>query len=218
MYDDGFLSGFMAGQGSDRNDGFGGEGGWIWFIVLIVLFGGYGNGGFGGGNAALQGALTRADLSDGFNFAQLENGIRGIQQGICDSTYALNTTLMNGFHGVDNALCSGFNNVNNNITQSRFDAQKCCCETQRLIERGFCDVITAGQANTQRIIDTMTQDKMQDLRDRLSEANLQLSQQAQSASLISILRPSPTPAYLTCSPYESALMYSGYGRGCGCGC
>ena len=58
----------------------------------------------GGGGGALNGVLTRADLSSGFSFNNLENAVRGIQQGICDSTYALNNSIMQGFHGVDNVL------------------------------------------------------------------------------------------------------------------
>ena len=54
----------------------------------------------------------------------------------------------------------------------------------------------------------MTQSEIQTLRDSLNTANLQLSQQAQSASLIATLRPFPQPAYITCSPYTSS-------NGCG---
>lgn len=45
-------------------------------------------------------------------------------------------------------------------------------------------------------------------------------QQAQNATLISTLRPTPIPAYQTCSPYESAQLFSHYGTACnnGCGC
>lgn len=68
--------------------------------------------------------------------------------------------------------------------------------------------------NTQRIIDTMTANEIQSLRDQLQTANFQLSQQAQSANLISILRPFPQPAYITCSPYTAM---NGYGA-CNCGC
>lgn len=45
-------------------------------------------------------------------------------------------------------------------------------------------------------------------------------QLAQNATLISTLRPTPIPAYQTCSPYESAQLFSHYGTACnnGCGC
>lgn len=227
MSDDNFALGYAMGQdggGGRSNDSgfFGNEG--LWAVIILAIIFGWGNGGgFGGfGGGGSNGAVTRADICDGFNFNNLDSAVRGVQQGLCDGFYAMNTSLMNGFHGVDNALCSGFNNVNNNITQARFENQSCCCETQRLIERGFCDVINAGNQNTQRIIDHLTTNEMQSLRDQLQTANFQLSQQAQSANLINTLRPTPSPAYITCSPYESAMMYAGYGfnRGgnCGCGC
>lgn len=223
-----FAMGYAMGNDNSRNNDccngngmFGGD--WIWAFLIFALFGwgGGGFGGFGGGNAA-QGALTRADLCQDMNFQGLENGVRGIQQGLCDGFYAMNTGLLNGFNGLQRDLCSGFNSVTQGITQARFDNQQCCCETQRMLERGFCDVIQANNTNTQRIVDMYTQDKIEALRDQLQTANFQLSQQAQSANLINQLRPTPTPAYLTCSPYESAMMYSGcggYGWGrsnCGC--
>lgn len=88
--------------GTASNGNCGGWGGdwsaWIIIFVLFFAFGGWGNGfggGWGGGNG-VQGALTRADLCSEFNFNGLENAVRGVQQGICDSTYALNTSILNG--------------------------------------------------------------------------------------------------------------------------
>lgn len=227
--------------GCRNDDGYGfGGGAWIWVIFLFFIMAWGGNwggfGGFGGNGAGLNGALTRADLCQDMNFQQLENGVRGIQQGLCDGFYAQNSTMLNGFNGIQNtlcqstaaiesSLCNGFNNTNNNITQARFDAQQCCCETNRNIDavryenaKNTCDIINAGNANTQRIIDTMTQNTIQDLRDKATTYELQLSQQAQTANLISQLNPSPRPAYITCSPYQAQMIpYSGY-TGCGCNC
>lgn len=47
-------------------------------------------------------------------------------------------------------------------------------------------------------------------------ANFQLSQQAQSANIISTLQPTPKPAYLTCSPYYAYNSGACFGNGCGC--
>ena len=52
---------------------------------------------------------------DGLNYNQLENGVRGIQQGLCDGFYAQNTTALQGFNGVGRDLCQGFNSVNTNL-------------------------------------------------------------------------------------------------------
>lgn len=151
---------------NDRNGGWGGD--WGAWIILFLIFGMFGWGGFGGfggfgGNAGASGALTRADLCQDMNFGQLENGVRGIQQGICDSTYALNnsingavntlgnsintlgTTVMQGFHGVDNAVCNlgfttqqGFNSTQMAMMQGQNALQSqiadCCCGVQRAID------------------------------------------------------------------------------------
>ncbi len=142
-------------NGNGCNDGWGG--GWASWIILFLIFGMFGWGGFGGfggfgGNAGASGALTRADLCQDMNFSQLENGVRGIQQGICDSTFALNNSInglgmniMQGFHGVDNAICNlgyqtqqGFNQTNIALMQGQNALQSqiadCCCGVQRAID------------------------------------------------------------------------------------
>lgn len=107
---DDFMTGFVAGQdsGDNRNNNGWGDGSWIWAFLILAMFGGGwgGFGGFGGGNGALQGALTRADLCSEFGLNDLQNGVRGVSQDVCDSTFALNNTMSNGFHGVDNAICN----------------------------------------------------------------------------------------------------------------
>lgn len=143
-----------GGTGYNNGGGWGGDwSAWIVIFVLFFAFGGWGNGfggfgSFGGGN----GALTRADLCQDMNFSQLENGVRGISQGICDSTFALNNSInglgvnvMQGFHGVDNAICNlgfttqqGFNATQvammqgNNALQAQL--ADCCCTTARAID------------------------------------------------------------------------------------
>ena len=75
------------------------------------------------------------------------------------------------------------------------------------IERGFsaigyqmatdkCDIIRAGQDNTQRIIDTLNSHWTADLQQRYNDARLQITQQQQNALLIDALNPATTaPAY-----------------------
>lgn len=95
----------------------------------------------------------------------------------------------------------------------------CCCTTQRSIDsvryenaKNTCDIVNAIKADGDATRALMTQNEIQSLRDQLQTANFQLSQQAQNATLIS--------AYQTCSPYESAQLFSHYGTACnnGCGC
>ena len=154
---------------SGNNRGGGGAWNGEWLIALIVLFmfpmmfgrngmwGNGGNDGNGGGGVApsllpyaigANGASTRADLCSELNFNGLDNAVRGIQQGICDSTFALNNSInnvgmqmMNGFHGVDNAICNlgfttqqGFNATQvammqgNNALQAQL--ADCCCNNR----------------------------------------------------------------------------------------
>ena len=204
-----------------KDDGgmFGGSNSWIFFLFFLLA---WGNGGFGGGNGNLQGALTRAEMYDGFNSQDIKEGIRGLSNGLCDGFYAINTSVLSGFNGVNSA-----------IKDLGYQTQSCCCETNRNIDavryenaKNTCDIITSGTMNTrdiidsqnagfQRILDFMTNDKIESLRTELQAAQLQLGNLAQTNTIIDALRPCPRPAYLTCSPY--AASGSAFG-GCGCSC
>ena len=49
MYQDGsFSEGYAIGRDTNNNNGWGNDGAW-WIIILLALFGGWGNG-FGGNN------------------------------------------------------------------------------------------------------------------------------------------------------------------------
>ena len=74
--------------------------------------------------------------------ATIERKLDGVNNGICDSTFALNNTITNGFFGVQNALCQGFNGINqsistefrgldNRICDLGYALKDCCCQTQR---------------------------------------------------------------------------------------
>lgn len=158
---DQLATGYMMGRdsGGGYNNGMGWGGDWFWGIILIALLfnGGWGNGGwggFGGGNAngflpyavGMNGALTRSDLCAEFNANDLQNAVRGVQQGICDSTFALNNTVVNGFNGVSRDMCTGFANVTAGINENRFAAQQCCCDTIRAIDNSRFDTQTGFNA------------------------------------------------------------------------
>jgi hypothetical protein len=77
--------------------------------------------------------------------------------------------------------------------------------------KNTCDIVQANNLNTQRIIDMFTNDKLDALRSENAALTAQLSQNAQTRTLIDTLRPTAIPAYLTCSPYEA---FGGCNRGC----
>lgn len=236
----------------NNNGGFGGMwGDGLWAIIILAMlgFGGYGyGGGFGGfggfGGVGLNGALTRAELYDGFAMQNIDSAVRGVQQGICDSTYALNNSLMTGFHGVDRAVCDLSHQISD-----------CCCTTQRNIDSvrydmatGFCnvnntiqnttrDIIDSQNAGTRAILDFLTNDKIDSLRSEnqalkfaasqsAQNAFFTANQDAQTAEIIRRLgRDCPVPAYVVPNPnccYGNPVGIgygNGYGgNGCGCGC
>lgn len=209
------LADIAAATGdNNRSDGFL-EGNGIIILILFFLIFGFGRNGYGNGN----GALTRGELCQDMNFNQLENGVRGLHQGICDGFYAQNTTML-----------QGFNNIGQAIANNGFQAQQCCCETNRNIDavraenyRNTCEITTAIHNEAEQTRALMTANEMQNLRDQNQAYQLQLSNQAQNATLISALRPTPIPAYITCSPYQAAGYCNGFGssfnNGCsGCNC
>lgn len=169
------LADIAAATGGNRNNGGFGEDG-SWWIILLFLFamnGGWGYGGFGGnGGAGFQGALTRADLCQSMNFADLENAVRGVQTGLCDGFYAQNTTALQGFNGINNAvstataglqstLCQGFNGIQAQLANDALVNQQCCCETQNLINNKFCELnhnLATQQCDTRRAISDSSRD------------------------------------------------------------
>ena len=200
------LADIAAVTNKDKcSDGFFGEGGFFWIVVLFLAFGMMG-GGLWGNNNGLQGALTRGEMADGFNTAQILRN----QSDITRDQFG----------------------VQRDILENRFTAQQCCCQTQqniirmgyenqlgqkdileriqsgldfvnRGVERGFssvafqaqqdkCDVIRAGQDNTQRVIDTLNLHWQQELQQRYNDARLELSQQRQNAQLIAALKTTGT--------------------------
>lgn len=202
------------------NGGMGWGGDWGAFIVLFLIFGMFGWGGYGGfggfGGAGASGALTRADLCQDMNFSQVENGIRGIQQGICDSTFALNNTMTNGFHGVDNAICNlgfatqqGFNQTNVALMQGQnalsTQLANCCCENrqgqadikyqmatdtcaiQNTIQNTTRDIIDNQNCNSRAILDFLTQDKISSLQNEVQSLRLAASQSNQNAVLMAAM-------------------------------
>lgn len=71
------------------------------------------------------------------------------------------------------------------------------------VERGFsaigyqsaqdkCDIIRAGEMNTQRIVDTLNNHWQADLQQKYNDARLELSQQRQNAELIAALKTTTT--------------------------
>ena len=224
-------------NGYGYGDGFG-CGGWMWFIVLFALMGGWGNNwnrnGYGINDAAIfaNGSMTRDQMASEFDFNDLKNGIRGVQNGLCDGFYTTNTNMLQGFNNTQREVLEGRYQLGAQIAENRFASQQCCCETNRNIDavraenyKNTCEITSAIHAEGEATRALIQHNTMQELRDKLADrdrdlmtANFQLSQQAQSANLVHALRPFPQPAYITCSPYQAASTVYGCGCANSCGC
>lgn len=187
----------------------------IYLVWLAVLGGGGLFGGRGAGDAAVQGAITRSDLFEGFNNQDVNGQLRGITNGICDGFYAVNSGLKDGFYSIQGALA-----------ENRFAQQNCCCELGSRIDavryegaQNTCAITNAIHAEGEATRALINANTVQDLRDKLEARDrdimvrdFQLSQLSQTAALVGELRPCAKPAYITCSPYATA-----YGCGGACG-
>ena len=130
---------------NNGNGGFSGygNGDWAWIIVLFLIFG-YGRNGFGNGFGGSNDNSIPYFQSLDTDLATLERKLDGINNGICDSTFALNNTINSGFFGVQNALCQGFNGLNvaylqgNNALSSQLAG--CCCDIRQQIADYGCRV------------------------------------------------------------------------------
>lgn len=199
------------------------------YLVWMWMFGA--NGWNRNDNAAMQGALTRSDLFEGFNNQDVNSQLRGITNGLCDGFYAINNGMKDGFYGNQAAVKDGFYGIQGALAENRFAQQQCCCDVRGDIKdlssegyRNTCEITTAIHAEGEATRALINANTMQDLRDKLADrdrdlqsAQFQLSQLNQNATLISALRPFPTPAYITCSPYQTSTGSCGSNYNCGCG-
>lgn len=217
-----------------NNDGFGNGNGW--WIILLFLFLGWGNRGWGGNDGGSDGVGMSV-------YPLMEN-----QQ-----------NLFTGFGNLQNAICAGFANAETAATarqmadmQQMFSLSQqfanCCCENRlglanlgadiareacadrSAVSDGVRDILANQTASVQRILDQMCQDKIDSkneliaqlrqeiaLKDLAASQNLQTAQliadnAAQTAALEQYLAPVPRPAYVVANPNCCQQNY-----GCGCG-
>lgn len=212
-----------TGGGSRNNDGGWGFGGDGWWIILLFLFigwggrGGYGNG-FGGGNGGYaqpvivetgkscgccEPCATASDVRAAVDQQTLISKLDNQTYGLADSTYALNNAITGGFASAELSRCNQQAALMAQLCAMQADSAKCCCETQRLIERGFADtnynmatqacetrntiqnttrdIIDNANANSRAILDFLTQDKIATLTAENQSLKFQASQTAQNA-------------------------------------
>jgi len=153
----GFAYPYPMYGGGFGNSGFGGDSSWLWLIIILALFGGWGNngnGGFGNGFNNDYAWLSNGqkeimqNTNDGFNTLQLANQLTGISSGVqnlstqlCNCCSDINATVNSGFANAESSanarqianMQQAFNseiatlNGFNNINNA---LQQCCCDNR----------------------------------------------------------------------------------------
>lgn len=266
--------------GNGFGNSFGGDGGWLWLLLILAMMnGGWGNGnGFGGGFNNDYAWLSNGqkeimqNTNDGFNTLQLANQLTGINSGVqnlstqlCNCCADVNSNLCNGFAGVNatvnagfaNAETSanarqmanmqqafnnqlstiqGFNNVNsalcdasaeNRLGQANLTSTILAenCADRAALQEGVRDIITNQTANTQRIIDEIFRDRLDEKDDKIAELNRQLQMADLKASQIAQTQAITSNIYNelkncpvgTVPVYGNQPIFTCSNNGCGCG-
>lgn len=199
----------------DRNDGLFGDG--IWGIIMLLIIAGLFSGnGFGWGNRG-NGVVANDSLlgeefikRDIFNTNQnVSNTSCQTQRDVLESRYATQLGLTNLGANMQNCCCE----TQKEILQNRYDNALQTNTLQAQIQNCCCDLRAEGLANTQKVIDIIQQDKIDQLREQVNTSNLALFGQ----QLVNQILPRSIPAYPSCSPYVPANYGYGYNNGCGCG-
>lgn len=187
---------------------------WLFLFGILALFGLGGNGGLwgnGGNSNAIQ-----ADVNRGFDNQNLQAQTRdilgavtsGTAQTISAST-ANATNAINAIKDGNASLIREFGNVETALTSLGGNLQNCCCAIQRNIDSvNYNNAINTASINanttaqTQKILDVLSANTIQDLRDKVSALEL-----AQATSSVVRYPTSMSYAY-NANPF--------CGSGCGC--
>lgn len=186
-----------------NNDGFGngGWGGMIWLFAILALMGGGFGGNWGGGGYRPQYA-TQDFVQAGMNFSDLQDQNRDLMNAITNGTAqavaATNQAKYDNINvekDIQAALTAQIGDVRTNQMTLLANQNDCCCTTKMALSDGFNSINAAiaqaryenamntaainanTTAQTQRIIDMMTGNTIQDLRDQVQ--GLQLANQLQ---------------------------------------
>ena len=215
-------------------------------------------GGFGDGNSLYPWMNQSNQINNGFRDQMLGTQINGIQSAITTGFGDVQNSLCSGFAGVNASLANGFAQAEiaensrqmanmNQMFGLQSALQNCCCENRAgiadlkytvateacadrsAISDALRDVISANTASTQRILDQLCADKLEQkndiiaqLRSELMYARGQASQDVQTAAIQAGQRalaneveqyvlPTPRPAYIVSNPNCCQQNF------CGCG-
>lgn len=200
--------------------GFGGDGIWALLIFAMIFNGGFGN------NNNYRNYATQEYVGSEFTQQAINNGFENT-----------NSNIANGFARTNDNLCSLKTNVltgdmglQNSILENRYAGQLSACQTQRDIltqtnelntnlltsalqnqskmDECCCSLKAQGIENTQKILDALNQNVIDDLRSQVNDLKNTITANGIGTSIVNQVRPYPVPSYIVSSPYTS--LYNGY--------
>lgn len=231
-------------DGNGNNNGWGAEGSWLWFIIVIFAIFGWGGFGNGFGGNGMNGGVG-SEIQRGFDNQAVVSKLDGITNGICDGFYAVQT----GMNGINtNILQTGFgiqqainadtvaNMQNTNALQAQL--ANCCCETREAIQginynlaTNTCalqntmnsntrDIIDSQNAGTRAILDYLCNEKISSLQAENSDLRRAASQDRQSALLTTQMAAQTQQIINAVNPSAIPAYVvpnpNAYAYGCGC--
>lgn len=201
--------------GSGYGDGFGFGGGGAWIFGLLVLLG-LMNGGFGYGGSGNSNAIQN-DVNRGFDNQNLQAQTRDILNAVTSGTAqtisastANATNAINAIKDGNASLIREFGNVETSLTALGGNLQNCCCNILRSIDGvNYNEALNTASINqttiaqTQKILDALSANQIQELRDKVSALELA------SATANTVKYPSAMTYAYNANPFCA--------NGCGCG-
>ena len=231
-------------DGNGNNNGWGAEGSWLWFIIVIFAIFGWGGFGNGFGGNGMNGGVG-SEIQRGFDNQAVVSKLDSITNGLCDGFYA----VQNGMNGINtNILQTGFgiqqainadtvaNMQNTNALQAQL--ANCCCETREAIQgvnynmaTNTCalqntmnsntrDIIDSQNAGTRAILDYLCNEKISSLQAENSDLRRAASQDRQSALLTTQMAAQTQQIINAVNPSAIPAYVvpnpNAYAYGCGC--
>lgn len=197
------MSGITTEIQSAGGGGYGyGNGGYgnnplLWLITLGFLrgsgLGGDSNGATQEGIACLQ--QGQAQLSSQQQFDRIAANMEATGNRTVSAVGDLSTDFNSFSRDLNMTLCNGFNDSQIRSLQGQFDLSRqladCCCDTRaglKEVETAICSqtntLLTSGNNNTQRILDTINGNKIQELQTELGDAKTRIALAEQTTALI----------------------------------
>lgn len=136
-------------------------GGGAWWVILLFLFMGFGwnNNGKNYGDYATS--ASQQEILFGQHFGQINDRLTAIENGICDSTYSLNNSILN---------------EGRNLTTQ---ISECCCENRLAtanmsaqLNQRTCDITNAIHAEGEATRALIQTNEMQALRDKVASLEM----------------------------------------------